>query len=40
MEHLDDLEDLHLAKDELKKIKAGAKTYTLDEIRNELGMDD
>lgn len=40
MEHLDDLEDLFLAKDELKKIKAGAKTYTIDELREELGLDD
>jgi RHH-type rel operon transcriptional repressor/antitoxin RelB len=40
MEHLDDLEDLFLAEKELQKIKAGARTYSIEELRNELGLDD
>jgi RHH-type transcriptional regulator, rel operon repressor / antitoxin RelB len=39
-EHLDDLEDLYLAEKEVAKINAGAKAYSLDEVRKELGLED
>lgn len=40
LEHLDDLEDLYLAEEGLRAIKAGARTYSFDEIRTELGLED
>jgi RHH-type transcriptional regulator, rel operon repressor / antitoxin RelB len=40
LEHLDDLEDLYLAEEEYRAIKAGARSYSLDEIRTELGLED
>jgi len=40
IEHIDDLEDLYLAEEELRAIRAGARTYTLDEVRNDLGLED
>ncbi len=39
LEHLDDLEDLYLAEEELKAIRGGSKTYTLDEVRKDLGLE-
>lgn len=35
LEHLDDLEDVYLAKQSLKK---GGRIYTSDEIKRELGL--
>lgn len=40
IEHLDDLEDLYLAEEELRAIRAGAKTYPLMDVRKDLGMED
>jgi len=40
MEYLGDLEDLYLAEEELRAIKAGARTYGLDEVRKDLGLED
>jgi len=40
IEHLDDLEDLYLAEEELHAIKAGARTYSVDEVREDLGLED
>ena len=40
LEYLDDLEDLYLAEEELRAIKAGARTYALDEVRKDLGLED
>lgn len=39
VEHLDDLEDLYLAEEELRAIRAGARTYTIDEVRKDLGLE-
>ena len=39
VEHLDDLEDLFLAEEELRAIRAGARTYTIDEVRKDLGLE-
>ena len=40
-EYLDDLEDLYLAEKSLKDIQEGrSKTYTLDEVKAELGIED
>lgn len=39
LEHLDELEDLYLAEQELIEIRAGrSKTHTLDEVERELGL--
>lgn len=39
LEHLDDLEDLYLAEQSLLDIRAGrSRTYTLDEVEQELGL--
>ncbi len=38
--YLEDMEDLYLAEEEYRKIKAGAKTYSIDEVRKELGLED
>lgn len=41
LEHLDDLEDLYLAEEVLTRIRAGQeRTYTLDEVEKELGLED
>jgi RHH-type rel operon transcriptional repressor/antitoxin RelB len=40
VEHLDDLEDRYLAEQELASIRAGAKTYSIEELRTELGLED
>lgn len=41
LEHLDDLEDLYLAEQRLIDIRAGrSRTYTLDEVERDLGLDD
>jgi len=39
-EHIDDLEDLYLAEEELRAIKAGARTWSLEEVRKDLGLED
>ena len=39
LEHLEDLEDIYLAEQELAEIKRGAPTYSMDEVRKELGLD-
>lgn len=38
--HLEDLEDLYLAEEELIAIRAGARTFSIDEVRKELGLAD
>ena len=41
IEYLEDLEDLYLAEKGLHDIQEGrSKTYTLDEVKAELGMND
>lgn len=40
LEYLDDLEDLYLAEKELKKVRSGEKTYTLEEAKKALGLED
>jgi len=41
LEHLDDLEDLYLAEAALTRIRRGKeRTYTLDEVEQELGLAD
>ena len=41
IEHLDDLEDLHYAKQRLRDIKAGlSNSYTLEEMERELDLVD
>ena len=41
LEHLDDLEDLYLAEQRLIDNRAGkSKTYTLDEVVKDLGLED
>ena len=39
IEHIDDLEDLYLAEAELESIRGGAKTYSIEEVEKELGLD-
>ena len=39
-EHLGDLEDLYYAEQQLEAIRAGARTFSLDEVERELGLDD
>ncbi len=39
IEHLDTLEELYLAESELEKIRAGAKTYSIKEVEQELGLE-
>jgi RHH-type rel operon transcriptional repressor/antitoxin RelB len=39
--HLDDLEDIYLADEVLKRLHQGReRTYSLEEVRRELGLDD
>ncbi|MGD0282017.1 MAG: DUF6290 family protein [Dissulfurispiraceae bacterium] len=41
MEHLEDIEDSYLAEKRLKDvIKGKSRTYSLDEVREKLGLDD
>ncbi|MDY0331785.1 MAG: DUF6290 family protein [Thiomonas sp.] len=41
LEYLDDLEDLYLAEQQLRDIRAGlSRTYTLDEVERDLGLAD
>ncbi len=41
IKHLEDMEDLYLAEQQLIEIRAGrSKTYTLDEVERELGLAD
>jgi RHH-type rel operon transcriptional repressor/antitoxin RelB len=39
VEHLDDLEDIFLAEKELEGIRAGAKTYSIEEVKADLGLE-
>jgi RHH-type rel operon transcriptional repressor/antitoxin RelB len=39
VEHLDDLEDIFLAEKELESIRAGAKTYSIEEVKADLGLE-
>ena len=39
-EHLDDLEDIYIAEQRLADLRAGrSRTYTTEEVRAELGLD-
>ena len=40
VEHLDDLESVYLAETEMENIRRGVKTYSPDEVRHELGLED
>lgn len=41
LERIDDLEDLYLAEQSLIELRAGrSRTYTLEEVGRELGMED
>ena len=41
IEHLDDLEDSYLAAKRLEDVMKGkSRTFTLDEVRDKLGLDD
>lgn len=41
LEHLDDLEDIYLAEERLVELRAGrSRTWSLDEVEAELGLDD
>ena len=41
MKYLDDLEDIYLAEKQIEELKAGrSRTYTLDEVKKELGLED
>jgi RHH-type transcriptional regulator, rel operon repressor / antitoxin RelB len=41
LEHMEDLEDVILAEEALRKLEAGeSRTYTLEEVSRELGLDD
>ena len=40
VEHIDDLEDVYLATKRLEDVRAGrSRTFTLDEVGRELGLD-
>lgn len=39
VQHIEELEDLYLAEKELELIRGGAKTYSADEVKKELGLD-
>jgi len=41
LKYLDDLEDIYLAEKQIEELKAGrSRTYTLDEVKKELGLED
>ncbi len=41
VEYLDDLEDIYLAEKRLEDLRAGrSRTYTLEEVEKELGLED
>ena len=41
LEHLDDLEDVYLAEQRLIDLREGrSRTYTLDEVERDLGLED
>lgn len=41
LQHLEDLEDVYLAERVLRRIRKGReRTHTLDQVRNDLGLDD
>lgn len=41
LRHLEDLEDLYLAEQSLTELREGrSRTYTLDEVMRELGLED
>jgi RHH-type transcriptional regulator, rel operon repressor / antitoxin RelB len=39
VEHIEDLEDIYLAEKELKKVRRGAPTYSLEKIMKEYGVE-
>jgi len=40
LQHLEDLEDLYLAENRLKALRAGrSRTFSLDEVEQDLGLD-
>lgn len=39
VEHLEDLEDIYLAEEELLKIRRGAKTHDLADVMKEYGLE-
>ena len=39
LEHLEELEELYLAESELEEILKGAKTYRLEDVEAEIGLD-
>lgn len=39
IEHIDELEDLYMAEAEVEAIRKGAKTYRLEDVEKELGLD-
>lgn len=39
-EHLDDLEDVYLAQQALERIRNGEPTYSMEQVRKELGLED
>ena len=39
LEHLEDIEDVYLAEQELEAIRRGAPTYSFEEVEKELGLD-
>lgn len=40
IEYLGALEDLYLAEEELRAIRAGARVYSIEEVRKDLGLED
>jgi len=41
LKYLDDLEDIYLAEKQIEELRAGrSRTYTLDEVKKELGLED
>lgn len=38
--YLDDMEDLYLAEQELQRVREEKRTYSLDEVKRDLGLED
>lgn len=38
--YLDDMEDLYLAEQEIQRVREGGRTYSLDEVKRDLGLED